>query len=634
MKKLCVIAAAAVIGMCSLYAGGKDGAYKAGTYKGTGSGNNGEVTLNVTFSKDAIKSIKIVSHKETPGISDPAFAKIPDAIVKGQTLAVDAVSGATNTSRAILEAVEKAVKAAGGDAAALKNKRVAKKTEVKELSTDVVVAGAGASGTAAALAAVQNGAKVILLEKAAGVSGAGTMAGVMFADHSDLQKAAKKEVDSKWLYDQYIRDSSYYANARLVRTIIRESSDTVNWLVKNGMNLMLLDAGYGAQYNHVGMPATAHGYVDGGAKAIGDLHKKIKDLGGSVYYETPAKELLFDASHRVAGIKAVQSDGTTLNIRAKKVILATGGYGGNEEMMKARFGAKAGTGLVKTATGDGLVMAWSAGAAELGADVAQWFGMKYDGANTKKMPKGTGELTELVRNPLLFVDKTGKRFGDEAEAYESAALGTMMYNLPDAEMAIILDQGVIDNVAKNGLAKVFVDRWGTMYGKGMVYSENGHKRDLDKMTEQLRAPKDYSAAMAQAVAAGIAVKADSIESLAKALGMENLVAEVSAYNALCASGSDTQFFKDTKFLYPVKQGPYYAVLTRLRCLGTLGGVAVDERMQAVDADQKPIANLYVVGADAGGVYGNNYVMFEGGTLGFAYTSGKIAGREAAAALKR
>ena len=140
--------------------------------------------------------------------------------------------------------------------------------------------------------------------------------------------------------------------------------------------------------------------------------------------------------------------------------------------------------------------------------------------------------------------------------------------------------------------------------------------------------------MAQAVAAGIAVKADSIESLAKALGMENLVAEVSAYNALCASGSDTQFFKDTKFLYPVKQGPYYAVLTRLRCLGTLGGVAVDERMQAVDADQKPIANLYVVGADAGGVYGNNYVMFEGGTLGFAYTSGKIAGREAAAALKR
>ena len=120
MKKLCVIAAAAVIGMCSLYAGGKDVSYKAGTYKGTAKGNNGDVTLEVTFSKNAIKSIKVISHKETPGLSDPAFAKIPDAIVKKQTLAVDVVSGATNTSRAILEAVEKAVKAAGGDAAALK----------------------------------------------------------------------------------------------------------------------------------------------------------------------------------------------------------------------------------------------------------------------------------------------------------------------------------------------------------------------------------------------------------------------------------------------------------------------------------------------------------------------------------
>ena len=120
MKKLCVIAAAAVIGMYSLYAGGKDGAYKAGTYRESAKGNNGDVTLEVTFSKNAIKSIKIVSHKETPGLSDPAFAKIPEAIVKGQTLAVDTVSGATNTSRAILEAVEKAVKAAGGDAAALK----------------------------------------------------------------------------------------------------------------------------------------------------------------------------------------------------------------------------------------------------------------------------------------------------------------------------------------------------------------------------------------------------------------------------------------------------------------------------------------------------------------------------------
>ena len=120
MKKLCVIAAAAVIGMFSLYASGKGVAYKAGTYRETAKGNNGDVTLDLTFSMFAKKRIKVVSKKQTPGLSDPAFTKIPDAIVKKQTLAVDVVSGATNTSRAILEAVEKAIKAAGGDTAALK----------------------------------------------------------------------------------------------------------------------------------------------------------------------------------------------------------------------------------------------------------------------------------------------------------------------------------------------------------------------------------------------------------------------------------------------------------------------------------------------------------------------------------
>lgn len=636
MKIKCGILAlttAALLCLSGCNGGSKEAVYTAGTYTGTGSGNNGDITMEVTFTSNAIKTIKVVSHKETPGLSDPAFEKIPAAIIKGQTLAVDTVSGATNSSNAILTAVEATVKAAGGNVDSLKGKTVAKSTEVKEITTDVVVAGAGAAGTSAAFAAIQEGAKVVLLEKAAGVSGAGTMAGVMFADHSDLQIAAKEEVDSKWLYDQYIKDSSYYANAKLVRNVIKESSDTVNWLIKNGMNLMLLDAGYGAQYNHIGMPETAHGYVDGGAKAIGDLHKKIQELGGEVYYETPAVELLFDSNKKVAGIKAVQTDGTTINIHAKKVILATGGYGGNAEMMAEYFGTKAGTGLVKTATGDGIKMAWSAGAAELGTNVAQWFGMKYDSANTKKMPHGTGALTELVRNPLLFVDNTGKRFGDETEAYESAALGTMMYNLPNAEMVIILDQGIIDDVAKRGLADVFVDRWGTMYGKHLVYSENGSKKDLDKLTDALRTPKDYTSTMEEAVAAGVAVKADSIEELAKALNMDKLVSEVAYYNELCAAKNDTEFFKNAKFMNAVDQGPYYAVLTRLRCLGTLGGVAIDENMQAIDENQKPIDNLYVIGADAGGLYGNNYVTFEGGTLGFAYTSGKIAGRQAAATLK-
>ncbi len=603
--------------------------YKEGVYTAQAKGNNGDVKVEVEFSPDAIVKVTVTDHQETPGLSDPAIEKIPQRIVDGQTLNVDAVSGATNTSNAILEAVADCVTQAGGDAEGLKAKEAQSNTAVEEMDADVVVVGGGASGSGAALAAAGKGAKVVLLEKAAGVSGAGTMAGVMFADHSSLQKEAGKEVDTQWLYDQYITDSNYNANAALVTKVISESSATVEWLMENGVRLTLLDAGYGAQYNHKGMPTTAHGYADGGSAAIQTLHQRIEELGGQVLYETPGEELLFDAQGKVAGVAARKADGTTLNIHAKSVILATGGFGGNKEMMEEYFGEKAGTGLVGTATGDGLKMAWSAGAAEHGSHVAQWFGMKYDGAKSKEMPNGTGRLTELVRNPLLFVDKYGNRFGNEEEAYESAALGTMMYNLPDAKMYIVLDQGIVDDVAEKGLADVFVDRWAHFYGQGVSYVENGKTVDLDASTENLRTPRDYTEALEEAVAAGLAYKAHSIEELEQTLGMDHLTETVNTYNQLCADQNDTQYHKDAHFLYAVDEGPYYVVETALRCLGTLGGVKINEQMQAVDEANKPIDNLYVVGADAGGMYGNSYVMFEGGTLGFAYISGRVAGENAA-----
>lgn len=161
---------------------GKNG-YQAGTYSAQAKGNNGDVKVEVEFSADAIVKVTVTEHQETPGLSDPAIEKIPQRIVDGQTLHVDAISGATNTSNAILEAVADCVVQAGGDAEALKTKQAQANTAVEEMTVDVVVVGGGASGSGAALAAAEKGANVVLLEKAAGVSGAGTMAGVMFADH-------------------------------------------------------------------------------------------------------------------------------------------------------------------------------------------------------------------------------------------------------------------------------------------------------------------------------------------------------------------------------------------------------------------------------------------------------------------
>ena len=192
-----------------------------------------------------------------------------------------------------------------------------------------------------------------------------------------------------------------------------------------------------------------------------------------------------------------------------------------------------------------------------------------------------------------------------------------------------LDQGVVNDVAEKGLAEVFVDRWAHFYGQGVSYVENGKTVDLDASTEKLRTPTDYTETLEEAVKAGLVYKADSIEELAQTLGMDNLTDTINTYNQLCSDKNDTEYHKDAQFLYAVDEGPYYVVETALRCLGTLGGIKINENMQAVDEQNNPVANLYAVGADAGGMYGNSYVMFEGGTLGFAYISGKIAGECAA-----
>lgn len=160
----------------------KAGTYTAGTYTGKAAGRNGEVSVEVTFTETKIESIKVTNHSETEGISDGPIKNIPEEVVKNQSLAVDTISGATITSDAILSAIEDAVIQAGGDANALKQqiKKDTEEAKTEDENCDIVVVGAGGAGTAAALAAVEKGANVILLEKTATPMGASTLAGGMF----------------------------------------------------------------------------------------------------------------------------------------------------------------------------------------------------------------------------------------------------------------------------------------------------------------------------------------------------------------------------------------------------------------------------------------------------------------------
>jgi len=609
--------------------------YKAGTYTASGTGMNSDVKVEVTFSDDKIDSIKILEHKETDGIADAAISNIPEKIVANQSLSIDTVSGATMTSKAILTAVEDCVKQAGGNVDDLMVKIENTTSEnIEEVSYDIVVVGGGAAGSAAALAASENSDSVLLLEKTGSPMGAASLAGGMYAAESKLQKEANKTVDKEWLYDKYMDASNGFMNSVLVRTIIEESSKTVDWLIDNNMQLNLVDSGSGLSFANVGKPTTLHGYNEGGIVALTKLIKEFEENKGTVMFSTPATELLTDENGRVAGVIATKEDGSKIKINSKAVIIATGGFAGNEEMMKDVFKDKYTMGQVATNTGDGIKMAWSAGAAEYGTSTTHYFAQIFTGEEIGALVGILGpdfySLTDLALYPHLRVNNEGKRFCDETTVTDFASHGAQVHAQPNQTEYLILDTTVLDQIAEKGYVSV-EDHFGTFKGNRNFYMEFNAPCDTDELIKKENTPTDYRDLLEPALGTGVVYKADSIEELAEMIGVDPVVfnSSLNQYNEAIETGKDNEFFADTSRLVPIVDGPYYAVKYVARNLGTLGGVAINEKIEAVDNNNTPIPGLYVAGADAGGMYGKSYVNFEGGTLGFAYTSGRLAGENAA-----
>ncbi|WP_246169646.1 FAD-dependent oxidoreductase [Alkalibaculum sporogenes] len=614
--------------------------YKVGNYTASATGKNGPIKIETMFAKDKIESIKIIEHKETEGYADGALESIPSKIVSEQTLAIDTVSGATFTSNAILEAVEDCIVQAGGDVAALKvEKKESVTTKVEEVDYDVVVVGAGAAGTSAALAASEKSDKVLLLEKTANPMGAGTLAGGMFAAESSLQKKAGKTVSKEWLYEEYMKSSSGYMNSVLVRKIIDESSETVNWLIKNGMELNLIDAGVGLSYENVGRPATLHGYNEGGTVAITKLIKKFEDNKGTTMFATPATELIKDDSGKITGVVATKEDGSKLKINAKAVVIATGGFGGNIEMLKEQIGNKYTQGQVASSTGDGIKMAWSAGADEYGSQATHYFAQTFTpeefGALIESAGEGFYSLTDFTLYPHLRVNTLGQRFSDETTATKFGIHGAQVHMQPNQTEYIILDTSILKKIAKEGYASV-EEHYSAFKNNQNFYMEFNEPVDTDKLIEKEQAPTDYIPLLKSAEGTGVVFSGNDLEELAKKMGVNanTFTANVEQYNKAIESGKDNLFFSDTKRLVPLEKGPYYAVKFVARNLSTLGGVGINEKIEAIDGDGVAIPGLYVAGADAGGMYGLSYVDVEGGTLGFAYTSGRLAGENAASYINK
>jgi fumarate reductase flavoprotein subunit len=600
-------------------------AVTAGTYEGAAAGKLSTVKAAVTLDASGkITDVKIDASHETPSLGGVAAKQMAPAIVEHQSYAVDGVSGATVSSNAIRKAVAAAIEKAGADPKKYDVKVVRKPGKDETMSADVVVVGAGASGTAAALAAAENGAKVIVLEKTPAAGGAGKLASGLFAVESSLQKEKFKndpkmlgELTREKLYTQLMDYNHYLNNAQLTRRVIDQSPSTIDWLQKYGAKLELID--WNPQQGQNPYPIRwriYHRYVDN-ATAFKNMYASLGKMGGKLITQARAYDLTQDKDGNVTAVIAEKGDGAKLTIKTKALILASGGYGGDaKHLAKAMETNDLTNRIAWSNNGEGLQMAWKAGAQKMGENHALIHAAEFDGMSTSAAgDKGMVDSNLLVRvlkTPLLWVDQAGKRFCNEELIYDTVYWANAGYSV-GGKYFVVVDSATLDDYT--------ADKFPFEVSGAGPENPKGHG-DFRKLADE-------------AVRQGVAFKADTLEELAKKAGFTPaFVDQVAQYNKAVATGKDP-FGKPAKFLkYPVKQGPFYAMRAKVVSLATLGGVRVNENFEALNANYKPIGGLYAVGNNAYGFYCTpSYPPYQGLALGFAYNSGRIAGMEAAKYVK-
>jgi fumarate reductase flavoprotein subunit len=598
--------------------------FKPGTYTATTEGHGGTMTVQVTFSEKAIVSVKVQQQTETAGLGDQALQKIADEIVQGQTLAVDAVSGATDSSEALLSAVADCVRQAGGDPAALQEKKSTVSAEkVERLSADVVVVGAGASGVSAAVAAADEGAKVILLEKTDIIGGASNLswAANFYNASVALEKGIKGDLN-KTVAD-WIAANHWRVDAAAVRQYFSESGATYDWLAKRGYTTTFFVMGNSPLYL---LPP----YETRQDLLKNMLANSVEKRGGQVITRANAQKLLTDKNGNVTGVVAVRPDGSSLEVSAKAVIIATGGYAGNAEMVKQYSGFQGPLGGLSQNVGDGLKMAWA-----VGAEVPRNIGIQMVHQTlTNATPKLKKQFSPFEASyPLMLcylpnfmnVGPNGARFRDESAvlAADPAAI-TSVYN--GTYHLVIVSKSQLEMLESKGMSVLNIPRLPAMppefYAdyKAQFTLENPWK-GAEKVLEAM-------------VANGDGYKGNTPAELAKNAGIdvETFTQEFKNYEEAAKTGVDGDFGKDSKYLLPMGKGPYYAIVAVVNNLGSVGGLTVNKKFQVLNQQRVPIKGLYAVGLEAEGTLFSDAYTGMGDGLGYAFTSGRLGGTYAAQAV--
>lgn len=593
----------------------------SGDFTATAKGFGGDVSVTLTLTDGAITGCTAEGKDETEGVGSQAIAKMPGEIAESGSIAVDGVSGATVTSTAIKEAAAAALTAAGLNPDDYKTAVESDATaEDSTVDADVVVVGAGGAGMTAAITAAAEGKSVVILESQSMVGGnsvratGGMNAGkTVYQDENEFGESAGVEKTLKTAAEKYADNetitalaktvseqwAAYQANPtgyfdsvelmeldtmiggkgindpELVETLCANSADAIDWLDEHGITLHNVSSFGGASVKRIHRPVNAEGKtVSVGSYMIPLLEENCEKAGVKMMLDTTATEILTDANGAAVGVKATGASGETVTVNAKAVVLATGGFGANLDMVvKYKPELK---GFMTTNApgiqGQGIEMAEAIGAATVDMDQIQIHPTVE--ANTAAL------ITEGLRGDgAILINEEGQRFIDEVgtrdvvSAAEIAQTGSYSWLVVDQAMADA--SSVIQGYIKKGYTVT-----------GATYEELG--------------------------------KAMGVDAAAFAETMEK-------WNGYVEAKNDPDFGR-TSFANPLNTAPYYAVKVTAGVHHTMGGLKINANTEVLNEKGEVIPGLFAAGEVTGGVHGANRL---GGNAVADFTVfGRIAGAAA------
>ena len=627
MKKKNVLASLLLAGAMFLTAcGGSASSTSAaggvsGSFTGTAKGM-GEVSVTLTLTDNVITDCTAKGDEETSGIGSVVIEQFPGEVVEGNTINLDSISGATITSNAFVEAAKAALTEAGlnpDDYMAKADKTA--NGETVSYDADVVVIGAGGAGMTAAMTAADAGQKVVILESQAMVGGnsvratGGMNAGkTVYQDENEfgesagvektLKTAAEKYADNETItalaktvseqWAEYQKNPTGYFDSvelmeldtmiggkgindpALVETLCSNSADAIDWLDEHGITLHSVSSFGGASVKRIHRPVDAEGKtVSVGSYMIPLLEENCEKAGVQILLNTTANEILTDASGAAVGIKATGSTGETVTVNAKAVVLTTGGFGANLDMVVEYKPELKGfmTTNAAGAQGQGIEMATAIGAGTVDMDQIQIHPTVE--ANTAAL------ITEGLRGDgAVLINAEGKRFIDEV--------------------------GTRDVVSAAEIAQTGSYSW-LVVDQAMV---------------------DASSVIQGYIKKGYTVTGETYEELGKAMGVDEaaFAETMKTWNGYVEAKNDPDFGR-TSFANPLNNGPYYAIKVTAGVHHTMGGVTINSATEVLKKDGTVIPGLFAAGEVTGGVHGANRL---GGTAVADFVVfGRIAGESAA-----